>query len=66
LIIEVNGGSYVLKPFPLEKKKIDIGDYYSDYGKFSGITGWQPKISLKDGIKKSIDFYKENLDIYLK
>jgi UDP-glucose 4-epimerase len=66
LIIEYNGGSYFMKPFPPENKKIDIGDYYSDYSKFSGITGWQPKTSLREGIKKSLEFYKENKETYLK
>ncbi|MFH1711523.1 MAG: NAD-dependent epimerase/dehydratase family protein [Nanoarchaeota archaeon] len=66
LIIEINGGSYILKPFPPEKKKIDIGDYYSDYSKFSNVTGWHPITGLKEGVEKSLDFYKENREIYLK
>ena len=30
-----------------------------DYGMFNLHTGWMPKVSLKEGIKKTIDYWKE-------
>src|SRR5262249_15225994 len=34
LLVEVNGGGeYRLMSFPAERKRIDIGDYYADYGR---------------------------------
>ena len=51
------GGSYELVPFPTERKAIDIGDYYSDFTKFSNGLGWSPKISLKEGLRKSLGYY---------
>jgi UDP-glucose 4-epimerase len=66
LLIELNGsGEFELVPFPPEKKRIDIGDYYGDYRKFSQLTGWKPRISNRDGFSRMITYYKENLQNYL-
>jgi UDP-glucose 4-epimerase len=66
LLVELNGsGEFELIPFPSEKRRIDIGDYYGDYRKFSQMTGWEPKTSLRDGFAKMLAYYKENLDYYL-
>ena len=65
LMIEVNGnGSYTLVPFPEDKKAIDIGSFYSDYTKIKTTLGWQPKINLKEGLKKTFAYYKENFAWY--
>jgi UDP-glucose 4-epimerase len=66
LLIDLNGdGAFEIIPFPPEKKRIDIGDYYGDYRKFSQMTNWQPQTSLKEGYTKMIDYYKEYLEKYL-
>jgi len=66
LLIELNGsGEFEVIPFPPEKKLIDIGDYYGDYRKFSQMTNWQPRTSLKAGYTKMIAYYKEHLEKYL-
>lgn len=65
MLIEINGGgSYSLVPFPVEKKRIDIGDYYSTYAKINSALGWKPKTPLREGLAKTIEFYKENLSRY--
>lgn len=51
------GGTFELIPFPLERKAIDIGDYYSDFGFITKELGWKPKIDLIEGLKKTIAFY---------
>ena len=53
-------GRYEVVPFPPERKAIDIGDYYSDYMKINNALGWEPKIFLKDGLRKSIEYYAAN------
>lgn len=50
-------GKYQLVPFPDERKAIDIGDYYSDFKKINRVLGWLPHTSLRDGLRKSIDYY---------
>ena len=65
MMIEINGGgSYTLVPFPAEKKAIDIGDFIGDYTKIRTALGWRPRTRLREGLHKTIGFYKENLDWY--
>ena len=52
------GGSYELIPFPKDRELIDIGNYYSDFSLITSELEWQPKTSLKDGLKKTIKYYK--------
>ena len=51
-------------PFPLDKKIIDIGDYYGDFTKFHAVTGWTPQVDLEEGLEKTITFYREHKDVY--
>jgi len=65
LLIELNGGgSYRLMPFPPEKKSIDIGDFYGDYTKIRERLGWQPKVKLREGLQKTLAYYRENFEWY--
>jgi UDP-glucose 4-epimerase len=61
LMVEIHGsGSYELVLFPPERKSIDIGDYYSDYTKIKEALGWEPHVSLREGLRKSLDYYAVN------
>ena len=46
-------------PFPEEKKKIEIGDYIADTSKIKAALGWQAKTSFEDGLKPTVDFYRQ-------
>ena len=59
------GGNFELVPFPKEIKQIDIGNYYSDFSLIKQDLEWSPKISLKDGLGKTLDYYSNNLASYL-
>ena len=60
LMIEINGcGEYELVPFPDERKKIDIGDFYSNYKKITNELGWKPKILLREGLTQTFEFYRQ-------
>lgn len=52
------GGEFNLIPFPAERKRIDIGDYYGDYSLIAAELGWSPKIGLHEGLKKTLTYYK--------
>lgn len=54
------GGAFELIPFPADRKAIDIGDYYSDFGLISKELGWQPRVGLREGLKKTLDYYAAN------
>jgi UDP-glucose 4-epimerase len=64
-LIEMNGsGEYELMPFPTDLKAIEIGDYVASYAKFSSATGWFPKVTLKEGLAKTLDYYRNNRPDY--
>ena len=65
MLVALHGGTYETREFPAERKSIDIGDYYADFTKIQMHLGWAPKISLKDGLAKTIAFYQKNLKHYL-
>lgn len=55
----IPGRSYEIVPFPPERKAIDIGDYYSDFSLIRRELGWAPRVSLDEGLRKSIAYYSE-------
>jgi UDP-glucose 4-epimerase len=55
----VGKGGYRLVPFPPDKKRIDIGDYYADYSKIQKTLGWRPAVSLKEGLRRTVAYYME-------
>lgn len=59
------GARYEVKAFPPERKRIDIGDYYSDFSLIRETLGWKPATDLREALKRTLDFYKENLKHYL-
>jgi len=66
LVIKVAGtGSYAVREFPPERKRIDIGDYYSDDSLIRSTLGWQANVSLEEGLRRTIEFYRSNLDAYM-
>ncbi len=66
MMIEINGGgSFRLVSFPAEKKRIDIGDYYADYSRINRALGWKPRTRLREGLRTTIEYYKQHLSRYL-
>lgn len=66
LMVQVHGsGSYEIVPFPDDRKVIDIGDYYGDYRRIRSQLGWKPTTSLADGLRKTLDYYREHFDEYV-
>jgi UDP-glucose 4-epimerase len=59
-----HGGSFELAPFPSERKAIDIGDYYSDFSLITKELGWVPKTDLKDGLKRTLNYYSTHFSHY--
>ncbi len=57
-------GSYTRKPFPKDRKNIEIGDYKADYSKMTKTFGWKPRVSLDTGIKRTLDYYEKYKKYY--
>ena len=58
------GGSYRLVPFPEERRSIDIGDYFADDGKIRSRLGWEPRVGLRDGLARSLEYFREHAAAY--
>ena len=65
-LIEIAGtGTWRLVEWPPEKKAIDIGSFYTDWSRFHAITGWEPRVSVRDGLRRTIEYYRACLGKYL-
>jgi UDP-glucose 4-epimerase len=65
MMIQINGhGNFELVPFPEDRKKIDIGDFYTDFTKIKSELGWEPKILLAEGLKRTFDYYHQFGNFY--
>ncbi len=66
LLVEVAGrGSWRLVPFPPERKRIDIGDFYGDTTKIRTTLGWSPQVPLRQGLEATLAYYRDHKDHYL-
>ncbi len=66
LMVELNGGGeYVVRTYPRNRKRIDIGDYYADFARITSELGWQPTVPLRDGLARTLAYYREHLPCYL-
>ena len=54
------GGTVTTVEWPEDRKRIDIGSIYVDHSRLTEETGWEPRVSLEQGLRTTIDFYKEH------
>jgi nucleoside-diphosphate-sugar epimerase len=65
-MVEANGGGkYEVREFPPERKRIDVGDFLIDDRRFRTLSGWRPRVSLVEGLCRSLDYYRASLASYL-
>jgi UDP-glucose 4-epimerase len=65
LIAVAGTGRFETKQFPPERLRIDIGDYFADDRLFRQVTGWAPKITLKDGLAHTVAYFRNCLSDYV-
>jgi UDP-glucose 4-epimerase len=66
LLIEVAGtGRVRYVEWPAEKKAIDIGSFYADSSRFRAVTGWEPRVGLREGLERTVAYYRQYLQHYL-
>ena len=66
LAVELAGsGSFRLIPFPEEKKRIDVGSVACDFSAMTRASGWFPKTSLREGLQRSIEYFRSRLAAYI-
>jgi len=66
LLIEIAGaGSLRFVEWPPDKKRIDIGSFYSDSTKFRRAVGWKPCVDLREGLRRTIAYYRQHFEHYV-
>ena len=65
LVEAAGGGTYTVRPYPPERKPIDIGDYYADDSRIRAALGWQPQTPLREGLARTVAYYRSHLAEYL-
>lgn len=66
VVVDIAGeGSVVVREFPVDRKKIDIGDYVADWSLLHEVLGWTPKWTLSQGLEVTLDHYRSHLEKYL-
>ena len=65
LIAANDGGEYVIREFPAERRRIDVGDFLIDDSRFRSLSGWQPRVGIAEGLPRSLVYYRSRVASYL-
>jgi UDP-glucose 4-epimerase len=65
LVAVAKQGEFQVRAFPADRKKIDIGDYYSDCRLIEQQLGWKPRTTIKQALAKTVAYYRKELPHYL-
>ncbi len=66
LLVEVNrGGAFVVREFPADRRKIDIGDYFADGRLIARRLGWRPRTDLRTALARTVAYYRRELRHYV-
>lgn len=65
ILAGVTGCRYRCVPFPEAQQAIDIGDYWGDFSRFEAATAWRPRIGLRDGLERTVAFFRQHREEYL-
>jgi UDP-glucose 4-epimerase len=66
MLIDVAGaGSVRHVPWPPEKKVIDVGSFTADSSRIRRTLGWEPRVSLRAGLARTLEYYRAFAAEYL-
>ena len=60
LISLTGSGNVRAVAFPQERQLIDIGNFHSSYDKIQSAVGWKPRMRLRAGLTRTLEFYRQN------
>ena len=55
----VPGAAIEFTDFTPERRAQEPGDFVSDITKIRRLLGWEPKVQLREGLSRTVDFYRE-------
>ena len=50
--------------WPRDRYFVETGDYISDISRITAASGWRPRTSLKEGIERTVAYYREHRQKY--
>ncbi|MBI5691637.1 MAG: NAD-dependent epimerase/dehydratase family protein [Verrucomicrobia bacterium] len=66
MLVEINrGGTFVVREFPRDRRKIDIGDYFADDRRIARLLGWRPRTDLRTALARTVAYYRKELPHYV-
>lgn len=65
IVAAAGGGKFVVKAFPADRKKIDIGDYYADDALARRELRWRPRVSVREAVERTVEYFRAELPHYL-
>src|SRR6266566_692282 len=51
-------------PWPADRYFVETGDHISDISRIQAATGWEPEVRLREGIERTVAFYREKKSQY--
>jgi len=51
-------------PWPADRYFVETGDHISDISRIQAATGWAPEVNLREGIERTVAFYREHKHQY--
>jgi UDP-glucose 4-epimerase len=64
-VIRVCGtGRWQYAPFTPERAAQEPGDFYSDITRIRRLAGWEPRTSLEEGLRRTVEFYRAHREQY--
>lgn len=66
-ILKMSGSRSTLTkiPRPADRERIEIGNFQVTIEKIRAKLGWSPKVSIDEGLRRTIDYYRTRLPEYL-
>ena len=64
LVKTAGGGTFTVKEYPADRKKIDIGDFYADDTLIGRKLGWKPRTSIREALERTVEYYRAELPHY--
>jgi UDP-glucose 4-epimerase len=59
-LMRLTGGpAPIFRPFPQERLSIDVGSFHTSSEKFRRDYGWYPQIGIEEGLRNTIQFFRE-------
>ncbi len=65
LVAEAVPGTEVRQvEWPQDRYFVETGDYLSDISRITAVSGWRPRVTLKEGIERTVAYYREHRQEY--